>query len=298
MLFLNYQLSSLQFYSFCLLLVSLRFSLFPIHLSKFQLNIFYHVFVFCLSCFLGPFPIPCRQALEEEIMNHSKDLFQAVNLGQMLKTVSSVDDKEFVQSKLDTAQASYIELQERCRRKAEMLQQALANAQLFGEDEVALMNWLNEIHTRLSEVSVEDYRLEVLEKQLADQRVYTPPQATHFVALSFKLHQSCFSLFCSFVCHHRNISCYSQWLSEVCFFFFSGTAKWYWLKEEECWPSHLQWGRATEANNRYVFIYQCSKQFCLCTTHHKVYCPFYWAVTFCMNYVVFTSMNFCREIDF
>lgn len=208
--FLNYQLSSLQFYSFCLLLVSLRFSLFPIHLSKFQLNIFYHVFVFCLSCFLGPFPIPCRQALEEEIMNHSKDLFQAVNLGQMLKTVSSVDDKEFVQSKLDTAQASYIELQERCRRKAEMLQQALANAQLFGEDEVALMNWLNEIHTRLSEVSVEDYRLEVLEKQLADQRVYTPPQATHFVALSFKLHQSCFSLFCSFVCHHRNISCYSQ----------------------------------------------------------------------------------------
>ncbi|XP_042071570.1 dystonin isoform X12 [Haplochromis burtoni] len=111
-----------------------------------------------------------HKALEEEIMNHSKDLFQAVNLGQMLKTVSSVDDKEFVQSKLDTTQASYIELQERCRRKAEMLQQALANAQLFGEDEVALMNWLNEIHTRLSEVSVEDYRLEVLEKQLADQR--------------------------------------------------------------------------------------------------------------------------------
>ncbi|CAI5653922.1 unnamed protein product [Oreochromis niloticus] len=111
-----------------------------------------------------------HKALEEEIMNHSKDLFQAVNLGQMLKTVSSVDDKEFVQSKLDTTQASYIELQERCRRKAEMLQQALANAQLFGEDEVALMNWLNEVHTRLSEVSVEDYRLEVLEKQLADQR--------------------------------------------------------------------------------------------------------------------------------
>ncbi|XP_030603447.1 dystonin isoform X3 [Archocentrus centrarchus] len=111
-----------------------------------------------------------HKALEEEIMNHSKDLFQAVSLGQVLKTVSSVDDKEFVQSKLDTTQASYIELQERCRRKAEMLQQALANAQLFGEDEVALMNWLNEVHTRLSQVSVEDYRIEVLEKQLAEQR--------------------------------------------------------------------------------------------------------------------------------
>uniref|UniRef100_UPI0037E92C14 dystonin n=1 Tax=Semicossyphus pulcher TaxID=241346 RepID=UPI0037E92C14 len=111
-----------------------------------------------------------HKALEGEIMNHSKDLFQAVSLGQMLKTVSSVDDKEFVQSKLDGTQACYIELQERCRKKAEMLQQALANAQLFGEDEVDLMNWLNEVHMRLKEVSVEDYKIDVLEKQLAEQR--------------------------------------------------------------------------------------------------------------------------------
>lgn len=106
-------------------------------------------------------------------MNHSKDLFQAVSLGQTLRSVSSVDDKEFVQSKLDAVQAGYIELQERCRRKAEMLQQALANAQLFGEDEVALMNWLSEVHARLNEVSVEDRKVDVLEKQLAEQRVHT-----------------------------------------------------------------------------------------------------------------------------
>ncbi|XP_029961952.1 dystonin isoform X2 [Salarias fasciatus] len=111
-----------------------------------------------------------HKALEEEIMNHSKDLFQAVSLGQMLKAVSSADDKEFVQTKLDNTQGSYIELQERCRRKAEMLQQALANAQHFGEHEVALMNWLSEVHARLSEASVEDYRIDVLEKQLAEQR--------------------------------------------------------------------------------------------------------------------------------
>ncbi|XP_029926299.1 dystonin isoform X3 [Myripristis murdjan] len=111
-----------------------------------------------------------HKALEEEIMKHSKDLFQAVSLGQMLRSMSSVDDKELVQSKLDATQASYIELQERCRRKAEMLQQALANAQVFGEDEVALMNWLNEVHTRLSEMSVEDHRIDILEKQLAEQR--------------------------------------------------------------------------------------------------------------------------------
>ncbi|XP_053189157.1 dystonin [Scomber japonicus] len=111
-----------------------------------------------------------HKALEEEIMNHSKDLLQVVSLGQMLKTVTSVDNKDFIQSKLDATQASYIELQERCRRKAEMLQQALVNAQLFGEDEVALMNWLNEVHTQLDEVSVEDYKIDVLENQLAEQR--------------------------------------------------------------------------------------------------------------------------------
>lgn len=122
-------------------------------------------------------------------MNHSKDLFQAVSLGQMLRTVSSVDDKEFVQSKLDVAQASYIELQERCRRKAEMLQQALANAQLFGEDEVALMNWLSEVHTRLNEVSVEECKIDVLENQLAEQRVHSPPLAKRHVCSL-----SCFSV--------------------------------------------------------------------------------------------------------
>lgn len=120
------------------------------------------------------------QALEEEIMSHSRDLHQVVSLGQRLRAVSSVDDKELVQAKLNATQGGYIELQERCRRRAKTLQQALANAQLFGEDEVALMNWLDEVHGRLSEVSVEDYRTEVLKRQRAEQLVYThnaPPRA-------------------------------------------------------------------------------------------------------------------------
>lgn len=152
-------------------------------------------------------------------MNHSKDLLQAVSLGQMLRAVSSVDDKEFVQSKLDATQASYIELQERCRRKAEMLQQALANAQLFGEDEVALMNWLNEAHTRLSEVTVEDYELGVLKKQLAEQRVHTPPQAKHYVLHSFELHQSCFSWFWLCVSTVRSIFFTLDDFLRLCFAF-------------------------------------------------------------------------------
>lgn len=112
-------------------------------------------------------------------MKHSKDLFQAVSLGQTLRAVSSVDDKDSVQSRLEAAQATYIELQERCRRRADMLQQALANARLFGEDQVALMNWLSEAHMRLSDVSVDDYKIDILEKQLAEHRVHAPPQAEH-----------------------------------------------------------------------------------------------------------------------
>ncbi|XP_048863754.1 dystonin isoform X8 [Brienomyrus brachyistius] len=110
-----------------------------------------------------------HKALEEEIMSQTKRLHQAISLGQVLRTMSCMDDKELVQAKLDVAQTSYIDLQDRCRHKAEMLQQALSNAHLFGEDEVALMTWLSEVHDRLSKVSVQDYKPEVLEKQAAEQ---------------------------------------------------------------------------------------------------------------------------------
>ncbi|KTF96962.1 hypothetical protein cypCar_00005785 [Cyprinus carpio] len=110
-----------------------------------------------------------NQALEEEVLGRGKILYQAMSLGQSLRTVSCVDDKELVQAKLDTTHSSYIELQQHCRQKAELLQQALANAQLFGEDEVALMTWLDEVHGKLSEVSIQDYTTAVLAKQHAEQ---------------------------------------------------------------------------------------------------------------------------------
>lgn len=94
-----------------------------------------------------------------------------MSLGQALRSLSCVDDKELVQAKLDSTQSGYIELQERCHTKAELLQRALANARLFGEDEVALMNWLDEIHGRLSHICVQDYTPAVLAKQHSDQLV-------------------------------------------------------------------------------------------------------------------------------
>ncbi|NWT68141.1 DYST protein, partial [Prunella himalayana] len=106
-----------------------------------------------------------HKALEDDVLAHNKSLHQAISAGQSLKTMSSREDKDMVQEKLDSAQARYIEIQEKSNSRSELLQQAYSNAQIFGEDEVELMNWLNEIHDKLSKLSVQDCNTELLEKQ-------------------------------------------------------------------------------------------------------------------------------------
>ncbi|XP_074943107.1 dystonin isoform X1 [Phalacrocorax aristotelis] len=106
-----------------------------------------------------------HKALEDDVLAHNKSLLQAISTGQSLKTMSSREDKDMVQEKLDSSQARYIEIQEKSNSRSELLQQAYSNAQIFGEDEVELMNWLNEIHDKLSKLSVQDCNTELLEKQ-------------------------------------------------------------------------------------------------------------------------------------
>ncbi|NXE37679.1 DYST protein, partial [Ptilorrhoa leucosticta] len=106
-----------------------------------------------------------HKALEDDILAHNKSLHQAISAGQSLKTMSSREDKDMMQEKLDSAQARYIEIQEKSNSRSELLQQAYSNAQIFGEDEVELMNWLNEIHDKLNKLSVQDCNTEFLEKQ-------------------------------------------------------------------------------------------------------------------------------------
>ncbi|XP_009472659.1 PREDICTED: dystonin-like isoform X2 [Nipponia nippon] len=106
-----------------------------------------------------------HKALEDDVLAHNKSLHQAISTGQSLKTMSSREDKDMVQEKLDSSQARYIEIQEKSNSRSELLQQAYSNAQIFGEDEVELMNWLNEIHDKLSKLSVQDCNTELLEKQ-------------------------------------------------------------------------------------------------------------------------------------
>lgn len=76
-----------------------------------------------------------------------------------------------VQSKLDCSQVWYFEIQEKSHSRSELLQQALCNAKIFGEDEVELMNWLNEVHDKLSKLSVQDHSTEALWKQQSELRV-------------------------------------------------------------------------------------------------------------------------------
>ncbi|XP_069873335.1 dystonin isoform X5 [Dipodomys merriami] len=112
-----------------------------------------------------------HKALEDDIIIHSKHLHQAVSAGQSLKVLSSREDKDMVQSKLDSSQVWYIEIQERSHSRSELLQQALCNAKIFGEDEVELMNWLNEVHGKLGQLQVRECSPEGLRKQQAELRV-------------------------------------------------------------------------------------------------------------------------------
>ncbi|XP_071623642.1 microtubule-actin cross-linking factor 1 isoform X11 [Heliangelus exortis] len=110
-----------------------------------------------------------HKALEEEIESHAADVSRVVGVGQSLSSLSSAPEQKLLAEKLETLQSSYRDVRERCCRKAALLEQALANARLFGEEEVEVLNWLAEVEDKLSSVSVKDYKQDVLQKQHADQ---------------------------------------------------------------------------------------------------------------------------------
>ncbi|XP_060640068.2 microtubule-actin cross-linking factor 1 isoform X13 [Anolis sagrei] len=110
-----------------------------------------------------------HKALAEETESHAPAVAQAVSLGQSLSALSCRPDQASLAEKLDLLQSRYAEVCERCGRKAALLDQALVNARLFGEDEVEVLNWLGEVQVKLDLVAVKDYKLDVLLRQHADQ---------------------------------------------------------------------------------------------------------------------------------
>lgn len=137
---------------------------------------FYYFFVFFFffsSPSHCPFYPPAIQALEEEIESHAADVSRALGVGQSLSSLSCAAEQRLLAEKLEALQSRYGEVRERCGRKAALLDQALANARLFGEEEVEVLNWLAEVEDKLGSVSVKDYKRDVLQKQHADQLVFS-----------------------------------------------------------------------------------------------------------------------------
>uniref|UniRef100_A0A8C3PQY3 Microtubule actin crosslinking factor 1 n=1 Tax=Calidris pygmaea TaxID=425635 RepID=A0A8C3PQY3_9CHAR len=110
-----------------------------------------------------------HKALEEEIESHAAHVSRAAGVGQSLSSLSCAAERRMLAEKLESLQHRYGEVRERCCRKAALLDQALSNARLFGEEEVEVLNWLAEVEDKLGSVSVKDYKRDVLQKQHADQ---------------------------------------------------------------------------------------------------------------------------------
>ncbi|XP_062486951.1 microtubule-actin cross-linking factor 1 isoform X14 [Pezoporus occidentalis] len=110
-----------------------------------------------------------HKALEEEIESHAGDVARVLGVGQSLSSLSCAAERRLLAERLESLQSRYGEVRERCCRKAALLDQALSNARLFGEEEVEVLNWLAEVEDKLGSVSVKDYKRDVLQKQHADQ---------------------------------------------------------------------------------------------------------------------------------
>lgn len=109
------------------------------------------------------------QALQEEVSSREKEVDHLEALGQSLSPLSCAADRDWLSERVGTVRNGHTELRNWGSRRAAMLEQALANAQLFGEEEVEVLNWLAEVAQRLAEVSVQSYQPELL----AEQHKYT-----------------------------------------------------------------------------------------------------------------------------
>lgn len=135
-------------------------------------------------------------------------MHQAVKIGQSLSSLTCSAEQGVLSEKLDSLQARYSEIQDRGTRKAALLEQALSNARLFGEDEVEVLNWLAEVEDKLSSVFVKDYRQDVLQKQHADHLVFMFSIFIGHVTKLFCHFDSCFSSFLFLNSKHFNLILY------------------------------------------------------------------------------------------
>ncbi|KAM9384120.1 microtubule-actin cross-linking factor 1, isoforms 1/2/3/4 [Pholidichthys leucotaenia] len=106
-----------------------------------------------------------HKALQEDVSSREAEVDHLESLGQSLSPLSCAADCDWLSERVGAVRLGHSELAEWCSQRAGLLEQALANAQLFGEDEVEVLNWLAEVAQRLAQVSVQSYQPQVLAEQ-------------------------------------------------------------------------------------------------------------------------------------
>lgn len=105
------------------------------------------------------------QAFQDDVSSHEAEVDRLESLSQSLAPLSCAADRDWLKERVGAVRSGHSELADWCSRRAGLLEQALANAQLFGEDEVEVLNWLAEVAQRLNQVSVQSYQPQLLAEQ-------------------------------------------------------------------------------------------------------------------------------------
>uniref|UniRef100_A0A671V6L6 Microtubule actin crosslinking factor 1 n=1 Tax=Sparus aurata TaxID=8175 RepID=A0A671V6L6_SPAAU len=110
--------------------------------------------------------------ITQQIVKHKVLLAPIVDhlesLSQSLTPLSCTADRDWLSERVGAVRSGHSELTDWCTRRAGLLEQALANAQLFGEDEVEVLNWLAEVAQRKNLLSTREI---VSRKKTVDQAI-------------------------------------------------------------------------------------------------------------------------------
>ncbi|XP_070777395.1 microtubule-actin cross-linking factor 1, isoforms 1/2/3/4/5 [Enoplosus armatus] len=103
-----------------------------------------------------------HKALQEDVSSREAEVDHLDSLSQTLTPLSCTADRNWLSERMGAVRSGHSDLADWCTRRAGLLEQALANAQLFGEEEVEVLNWLAEVAQRLTQVSVQTYQPQLL----------------------------------------------------------------------------------------------------------------------------------------
>ncbi|XP_061678732.1 microtubule-actin cross-linking factor 1 isoform X1 [Syngnathoides biaculeatus] len=106
-----------------------------------------------------------HKTFQDDVRERESDVARLRSLSQSLAPLSCASDRDWLGERVEAARSGHARLSERCSRRAALLERALADARLFGEDEVEVLNWLAEAGQRLALAEVRSYRPEVLAEQ-------------------------------------------------------------------------------------------------------------------------------------